>query len=187
MSPEPSSPTNDLDIPLCVDLDGTLIRCDTIWVSMRWLLKRNPLRLFSILWWWLQGRAHLKRQLAAHAAFDVAALPYHREFMDWLKQEKARGRTLVLVTAADQCMGERVAEHVGLFDEVIGSDGRSNLRGDTKRRCLTGRFGTHAYDYAGNSSVDFGVWPDVRHAIIVNARPSISERARKMAHVERVF
>lgn len=183
----PETDSTDLRIPLCVDLDGTLIRSDTMWEAMRWLLKRNPLRLLSFFVWWASGRAHLKRQLAAHAQLDVAALPYHREFLDWLKEEKARGRTLLLVTAADQAMGERVAAHVGLFDEVIGSNGTRNLRGDTKRQCLTERFGKGGYDYAGNSSVDLAVWPDVRAAIVVNARPGLVERARRIARVERVF
>jgi len=183
----PSPDTADLNVPLCVDLDGTLTRCDTMWVSMRWLLTRNPLRLVSFLLWWIRGRAHLKRQLARHARFDVASLPYHLKLIDWLKLEKARGRSLYLVTAADQSMGERVAAHVGLFAGVMGSDGQTNLRGDAKRRMLTERFGKGGYDYAGNSSVDFGVWPDVRSAIVVNARPGVVKGARRIAHVERVF
>jgi hypothetical protein len=170
-----------------VDLDGTLIRSDTMWESMRWLAKRNPLRVFSFFLWWAGGRAHLKRQLARHAQLDIARLPYHLELIDWLREEKGRGRMLLLVTAADQSMGERVAAHVGLFDEVIGSNGTDNLRGHTKRRHLTERFGKGAYDYAGNSSVDLEVWPDVRAAIVVNARPRLLERARQMARVDRVF
>jgi len=183
--PDPHSPENR--IPLCVDLDGTLIRTDTMWESMCWLVKRNPLRFFSFFIWWAAGRAHLKRRLASHAKLDVAALPYHRELIAWLEQEKKSGRKLVLVTAADQRMGEKVAAHVPLFDEVIGSNGRDNLRGHTKRRHLTERFGKGGYDYAGNSSVDLEVWPDVRVAIVVNARPSVVERARQMAQVDRVF
>jgi hypothetical protein len=154
---------------------------------MRWLFRRNPLRVVSFLLWWAGGRAHLKRQLARHARFDVASLPYHRELIEWLRAEKGRGRSLYLVTAADQSMGERVAAHVGLFDGVMGSDGRTNLRGYAKREKLTGRFGKGCYDYAGNSSVDFGVWPDVRAAIVVNARPSVATGARRIARVDRVF
>lgn len=174
-------------IPLCVDLDGTLIRTDTMWEAMRWLVKRNPLRFFSFFVWWASGRAHLKRQLALHARLDVATLPYHRELIEWLKGEKQRGRTLILVTAADQAMGEKVAAHVQLFDEVIGSNGTDNLRGHTKRRHLTQRFGKGRYDYAGNSSVDLQVWPDVRAAVVVNARPGVIDKAKQMARVDQVF
>ena len=185
--PAPTPSQADPTVPLCVDLDGTLIRTDTMWEAMRWIARRNPLRVVSFFIWWAGGRAHLKRQLARHARFDVAQLPYHTGLIDWLRGEKARGRTLLLVTAADQAMGERVAAHVGLFDEVIGSNGLDNLRGHTKRRHLTARFGRGAYDYAGNSSVDLQVWPDVRAAIVVNARPGLADRARALAPVEREF
>jgi len=185
--PSPQPLPTDNRVPLCVDLDGTLIRTDTMWESMRWLVRRNPLRFFSFFLWWAAGRAHLKRQLAAHAKLDVAQLPYHQELIGWLKEEKRRGRRLILVTAADQSMGERVAAHVGLFSEVIGSNGTDNLRGHTKRQHLTKRFGKGQYDYAGNSSVDLQVWPDVHAAIVVNARPSVVERARRLARVDRVF
>ncbi len=158
-----------------------------MWESMRWLMKRNPLSCFSFLFWWVRGRAHLKRQLASQAQLDIPALPYHHELIEWLQQQKASGRTLVLVTAADQSMGERVAAHVRLFDEVIGSNGRENLRGHTKREHLSRRFGKGGYDYAGNSSVDLQVWPDVRAAIVVNARPSVLARARQIARVDHVF
>ena len=183
----PQTHTPDHRVPLCVDLDGTLIRTDTMWECMCWLARRNPLRIVSFFIWWAGGRAHLKQQLASRAQLDVTALPYHRELIDWLKEEKKTGRTLVLVTAADQRMGEKVAAHVVLFDEVIGSNGRDNLRGHTKRRHLTERFGKGGYDYAGNSSVDLEVWPDVRAAIVVNARPSVVQRAKQMTQVDRVF
>jgi hypothetical protein len=186
MDPSPAT-SPEQQVPLCVDLDGTLIRTDTMWESIRWLVKRNPLRFASFFLWWAGGRAHLKRQLADHARFDVAGLPYHQDFLEWLKGQKQSGRMLVLVTAADQSMGERVAAHVDLFDDVMGSNGRENLRGHTKRKRLTERFGIGGYDYAGNSSVDLQVWPDVRAAIVVNARPSVVERARRVAHVEHVF
>jgi len=39
---------------------------------------------------------------------------------------------LILVTASDRDMALPVANHVGLFDEVLGSDGKTNLRGANK-------------------------------------------------------
>jgi hypothetical protein len=183
----PAHPPPPPPIPLCVDLDGTLIGTDTMWEAMLWLVRRNPLRVFSFLLWWAHGRAYLKQQLAVQARFDVAALPYHTELIAWLQQQKAAGRRLILVTAADQRMGERVAAQVNLFDEVLGSNGRENLRGHTKRRRLTERFGIGGYDYAGNSAVDLQVWPDVHAAVVVNARPSVLARAQRLTRVDRVF
>src|SRR5438270_11662198 len=89
-----SSPTTM--IPLCVDLDGTLIRTDILWESLLQLLKRNPLYLLALPFWLVRGRANLKRQLAARVDLDVAVLPYHQPFVDFLRAEHRQGRSLVL-------------------------------------------------------------------------------------------
>lgn len=174
-------------IPLAVDLDGTLIRTDMMWESLKALLKRNPFVLLGVLFWWTQGRAHLKQKLAQRVQIDPATLPYHEEFLTWIKAEKRAGRKLILATASDYRMAEPVFRHVGIFDELMASDGKINLRGDNKRRALSAKFGERGYDYAGNSSVDLGVWPGTRAAIVVNAKPGLEKRAAQLTQLARVF
>jgi hypothetical protein len=41
-----------------------------------------------------------------------------------------------------------VASHLGLFDEVIGSDGTTNLSAERKAAMLVDRYGDHGFDYA---------------------------------------
>ena len=123
MPTDPDS-TNATQVPLAVDLDGTLIRTDMLWESLARLLRQNPLAMFAVLFWWMRGRAHLKQQLAARVTVDASALPYHTEFLAWLKSQKQSGRKLILATASDIKMAEPVARHVGLFDEVLASDGK---------------------------------------------------------------
>ena len=48
--------------PLCVDLDGTLIRTDLLWESLLALLKQRPLSIFQLPFWLLKGRAYFKHQ-----------------------------------------------------------------------------------------------------------------------------
>ena len=164
-------------VPLCVDLDGTLIKTDLLWESLARLLRRNPFQLLPVLFWWTRGRAFLKRQLVRRVTIDPAALPYHEPFLAYLREQKAAGRKLILVTASDRAMALPVADHVGLFDEVLGSDGKTNLRGANKLKALTAKFGERGFDYAGNSSVDFAVWRGAREAIVVNASPAVRKRA----------
>ena len=174
-------------VPLAVDLDGTLIRTDLMWESLVRLLRQNPFALLIVPFWWMRGRAFLKQQLGTRVQVDPATLPYHEEFLAWLKAEKRTGRMLILATASDRKMAEPVFRHVGIFDELMASDGKTNLRGANKRRTLSARFGERGYDYAGNSSVDLGVWPGTRAAIIVNARPGLAKRAAQVTTVARVF
>jgi phosphoserine phosphatase len=179
MPPPPDAPANP--VPLCVDLDGTLIKTDLLWESLARLLRRNPFQLLPVLFWWMRGRAFLKRQLARRVKIDPAALPYHEPFLAYLRKQKAAGRKLVLVTASDRDMALPVAAHVGLFDEVLGSDGKTNLRGANKLKVLIAKFGERGFDYAGNSSADLAVWRGAREAIVVNASTAVLKRAAECA------
>jgi len=185
MPPAPRS--EDLTVPLCVDLDGTLIKSDLLWESLVRLLQRNPLYLIAAVVWWSGGRAALKQQLARRVAVDPAHLPYHEPFLEYLRAQRAAGRRLLLVTASDRALAALVAEHVGLFDEVLASDGQTNLRGRNKGAHLAGRFGERGFDYAGNSSVDLPVWARAREALVVNAPAGLVARARQLGTVGGVF
>ena len=185
MSSSEKTPSNQ--VPLVVDLDGTLIRTDMMWESLKRLLAKNPLTLFAILFWWKRGRAYLKQQLVARVSIDPATLPYHEPFLAFLREQKSGGRKLVLATASDLKMALPIAAHVGLFDEVLASDGKTNLRSENKLKLLTQKFGARGFDYAGNSSADFAVWRGSREAIVVNARPSVAKTAATCTTVSRVF
>jgi apolipoprotein N-acyltransferase len=186
---EQSGPVSesDLAIPLCVDLDGTLIKTDLMWEYLAQCLRRNPLKIFLILWWWSWGRANLKFQLARRLKIDPATLPYQWEFITWLRAQKASGRKLVLATASDVNMALPVATHVGLFDEVLGSDGKTNLRSGNKVKVLTQKFGERGFDYAGNSTADYAVWRGSRRAIVVNASPAVRKQAAECTTVGATF
>jgi apolipoprotein N-acyltransferase len=170
-----------------VDLDGALIQTDLLWESLARFLRRNPFRLFPVLWWWGQGRAFLKRQLAARVTIDSADLPYNAPFLAFLREQKRSGRKLVLATASDREMALPVANHVGLFDEVLGSDGRQNLRGANKVRLLIEKFGERGFDYAGNAAPDLKVWRAAREAIVVNASRALVNQAAQCTKLGPVF
>lgn len=174
-------------VPLCVDLDGTLIKTDVLWESLMVLLKQNPFYLLAVPFWLLRGRAFLKKEIANRVELNPAALPYHHPFLDFLRTERKKGRIMMLATASDELLARRVAEHVGLFNEVIASNGKINMRGHNKGRALAERFGKKGFDYAGNSSVDLPVWSEARHAIVVNASEQLAQRARQRTEVSHVF
>ena len=175
------------NIPLVVDLDGTLIRTDLMWESLSRLLRRNPLAIFQILFWWTRGRAVLKQKLADRVRIDPAALPYHEKFLAWLRAEKQSGRKIILATASDFKLAQPVARHAGLFDEVLASDGRTNLRSENKLRALTQKFGARGFDYAGNSAADFAVWRGARRAVVVNASRRVLREAARCTQLGPTF
>jgi apolipoprotein N-acyltransferase len=186
MPPAPNTPQTSPP-PLVVDLDGTLIKTDLLWESLAQLLRRNPLMLFAVLFWWMRGRAFLKRQLARRVTIDPAALPYHEPFLAFLREQKKAGRKLILATASDRDMALPVANYVGIFDEVLSSDGKTNLRAANKLKALTEKFGERGFDYAGNSAPDLAVWRGAREAIVVNASRAILKRAAECARLGPTF
>ena len=176
----------DRTIPLCIDLDGTLIRSDLMVESALGLMRHNPLNLLRFGVWLLRGKAHLKREIAQRTTVDVALLPYEPRILQWLHDEGAT-RPLVLCTAADRKFADAVAAHVGGFEEVLASDGQVNLSGRNKALALATRFGERGFDYAGNEARDLHVWRKARRAIVVNAGPGLAQRAAGVTDLERVF
>ena len=86
--------------PLCVDLDGTLIRSDLLVEALLRWIKVNPLRLLVALAWWVHGRARLKAELASRVELDIAELPVNDAVLEWLREQKRAGRKIVLCTSA---------------------------------------------------------------------------------------
>ncbi|MGA9529977.1 MAG: UbiA family prenyltransferase [Terriglobales bacterium] len=162
---------------LCVDLDGTLIRGNLLWECVLALLKAQPLTLFLIPAWLMRGRAFLKRQLAARVRLDPARLVYREQVVKFLRQEKLANRRIALVTAADGELAGQVARHVGVFDEVYGSDERVNLKGAAKAAFLAARFAGTGFDYMGDSEEDIAVWRNARAAYVVGSRVLVRQAA----------
>jgi phosphoglycolate phosphatase-like HAD superfamily hydrolase len=154
--------------PLCVDLDGTLIFEDVIWVSWKNLIKKHPLSIFTPLLWLLKGRAYFKQELAKKSPIDPQLLAYNQPFVDFLKEYKKKGLPLVLATATDIRFAQSVADYLGIFDDIIASQGQKNLRAKNKALALSHKFGEKKFTYAGNSFDDIKVWKHTKYAIGVN-------------------
>ena len=174
-------------IPLCIDLDGTLLNSDLLLEAAFAQLKQAPLAVLNWPRWLAAGKARLKAEIAARVELDIATLPYNRELLAFLHEQKAQGRTLVLVTASHRQFADRVAAHLNLFDAVLATDGDRNLAGPHKAEVLVERYGERGFDYAGNAAVDLAVWRHARRAIVVNAKPPLADQARAVCEVERVF
>src|SRR5450830_352994 len=179
--------TSSPDVPLCVDLDGTLIRSDLLFEGLARLAKEGLGPLFLAPFWLSKGKAGFKRELAIRVALEPSTLPYELRLLEFLRKEKHQGRRLVLATASDRIWAETVAQHLEIFDEVMGSDGTTNLGGETKARALVERFGDRGFDYAGNGPTDKPVWKKARRAIAVNAPPAIEAGLRRDGNLAEFF
>lgn len=174
-------------VPLVVDMDGTLLRTDTLVESLFELARRQPMQLLKLPAWLAGGRAHLKRQLATKAPIDVSMLPLNEELLAHLRALRQQGRRIVLATAADGLCAQAVADRLGLFDAVFASDGHVNLSGAAKRDRLVAEFGERGFDYAGNGPQDLPVWAAARRGLLVGLSARQAQEAARVTEVEREF
>lgn len=173
--------------PLCVDLDGSVVRTDLLLESLLLLLKRNPLYLLRMLLWLARGRAVLKAEIARRVQLDPAALPYNTELLAWLRRERAQGRQLWLCTGANERLANSVAQYLGLFEGVIASDATHNLTGRRKAERLVQSFGFRAFDYCGNERRDLAIWHCSNGAIVVSHGAALGMRVASRVPLLQTF
>jgi 4-hydroxybenzoate polyprenyltransferase len=172
--------------PLVVDLDGTLLRTDLLWESVLRFVRQRPWLALLMPLWLLRGRAYLKRRVFHLVKLDVSLLPLHEVLLSWLREEKARGRQLVLATASDYEQACSVVKSLALFDAVLGSDGSRNLKGKHKLAAVMKVCGGK-FDYVGNSTSDLAIWRSCRDVVLVNAPKRVERSVRRTRNVARVF
>ena len=153
--------------PLCVDLDGTLVKSDTLVDSLLLLARGQPLEAVRAPLWLRGGKAAFKARVAARVTLDVEHLPWNRELLKYLAGQRAAGRRLYLVTGADASVAQRVADHLGLFDGVLASDGATNRTGNHKLAGLREQF-ADGFDYIGNARPDGPVLAGCGEAMVAN-------------------
>jgi 4-hydroxybenzoate polyprenyltransferase len=174
-------------VPLCVDMAGALVLTDTLIESALGLARNNPFLLLAMPFWLLKGRAHLRHEITRRVRLDPALLPLNSELVRFLKEEKARNRRLILITEADEEIGRAVAQYLGIFDEVLASNGSANRLPAQKARQLEERFGRRGFDYIGNDFADLPVWAAARSSgLATNSRRRL-RMAKTRANVSWVF
>ena len=175
------------DLPLVVDLDGTLLNSDFAVESLAYHLKASTFRLPQLVSRLFKGKAAVKSWLASGFNPSLEHLPWNKPFIEWLKQEKSKGRQLILATGTHELLARKVADYFGFFDQVLATSDEENLTGSRKSRALVEQFGEGGFDYAGNDKVDLKVWKHARHAIVVNASKTTLADAQKVADVSHIF
>lgn len=161
---------------LFVDLDGTLVATDVLREALGLAIKRKPWTVMVMPLWLLRGRAGFKRAVAQHVQPDPKRLPYRADVLTLIDRHKSEGCIVVLATANDRVWAQAIADHLGVFDEVIASDGQDNLKGRAKlvalqAYCRQNGFATFAY--VGDSSADIPIWDQAAMSYVVCPSPSL--------------
>ncbi len=164
--------------PLCVDLDGTILRGDSFWEQVFALARRNPLLVFRLLALTPRGKASVKEFLAGLPMPEWSSFNVDEKLVAWLRTERAAGRPVHLVTGAHRTAAQLAAKNLDCFDAVHSTTANLNLTSTRKAALLRVLHGAGGFDYAGNSSADLAVWQESQLAIACHARPATIDRLR---------
>ena len=173
--------------PLCVDLDGTLIEGDTLRISLRYLARRSPWTLLALPFLLLRGRPALKAFVARRYVPDPASLVWREEVLAFLREERSRGRRIVLATAAHRLVGEAVLTHLGLFDALVATESGDNVKGARKTAQIRKSLNCNDFDYIGDSAADLPIFQVARIGYLVAPSASLSEAAGAVGRIAREF
>ena len=184
-----TSPPSDVpEPPLCVDLDGTLIEGDTLVISIRHLARRAPWALLALPFVLLRGgRPAFKAYVARRYVPDPGSLTWRGEVLTFLREERNRGRQIVLATAAHRLVAEAVMAHLGLFDAFVATDAGQNVKGPKKAEQIRKSLACNDFDYIGDSAADLPVFRVARIGYLVAPSRSLSEAARMVGRIAREF
>ena len=175
---------------LFVDLDGTLIASDLLWETLLLTIKNEPRAIARLPGWFAQGKAALKQELAVRFRPDAGGLPYREEVLVLLREAKEQGVSLVLATGSHRKLAADVAQHLGLFDNILASDGQNNLIGEKKLEAIIGYCREHGHElwgYFGDSETDVAIWKHAHESVAVNpSRKTIDKLGEHAALVKRV-
>lgn len=164
---------------LCVDLDGTLVKSDTLVDSLLLLARTYPLKALQAPLWLRGGKAALKARVASHVQLDAAHLPYNRKVLDYLMQQHGQGRKIYLTTGADSQLARHIAAHIGIFEGVLASDGETNLTGHNKLASFQQHFPEQGFDYIGNARPDLPLLAHSGEAMVANPDAALERLLRR--------
>ncbi|MFZ5965214.1 UbiA family prenyltransferase [Thalassococcus sp. BH17M4-6] len=166
---------------LVVDLDGTLLKSDMLLESFWSAFGQDWLSPFGSVAALSRGKAPLKRYLARSAQINVKTLPYDSQVISYVEAWRQAGGRTALVTASDEKFAQDIGDYLQIFDEVHGSDGSENLKGQHKARFLVERYGQGNFSYMGDSKADLAVWKHAKRAITVNLSADMRKRATQVS------
>lgn len=159
MSSPLSTDTDTLDLaPLVVDLDRSLIRVDLLHEALARLGLRSPFRLLRLALRHRGSLAAFKTAVARAVPMDPAKLPYEPRVIAHLREEAGRGRRLILATASPAIWAKPIAEHLGLFSDVIATDGEHNFKRERKLAAVREMIGDVPFAYLGDSNDDIPIF-----------------------------
>jgi 4-hydroxybenzoate polyprenyltransferase len=173
---------------LCVDVDGTLVKSDTLLDAIFTLLRRSPIIALLSCLSLFRGKAAFKARIAQHVTLNPRTLPYNQPLLEHLRAEHAAGRDIYLATASNEKQARGIADHLGFVEDVFASRDDLNLRRSAKLTFLQKEFADRGFDYVGNAAPDIPVLAHAKTGMLANPSLGLAARLRlQQIKIHRIF
>lgn len=175
-------------VPLVVDLDGTLLKGDSLKRMLMMMAVRCPHRVpLAFARKRRAGKPAFKIYALRHSRLQHHALPRRSALTAWLEAEAREGRRIYLATGSPEELARAVAAAHSFFIGVFATREGTNMTGAVKATHLCEAFGERGFDYAGNSWADLEVWRHARRAILCGTDGRLRAAAAAVCEIEREF
>lgn len=159
------------DVPLVVDMDGTLFVHDIFSIQLVTSVFRRPflsLRAIALI---LRGQKSRAKQLFFDSGQRVnfAEWPLNEKLDGALRKAHENGREIVLCSGSNENYVAAANKHLPYLSSGYGSTKDRNLTAQSKRDFLVEKYGDRGFDYIGNSKADYVIYECAREAISTNA------------------
>lgn len=165
-------------LPLCVGLDETLLLSD---IAMDGMISSlfGPSFWRGLLGALVGSRRHPEQ---ASAPIDPATLPYNKKLLSYLQDQRRDGRRLVLVAGKDAGLARRIADHLGLFDEVVSLQGPGRLGDEAAAHELARRY-AGGFDFVARRQSDLPIVKQAHGVVLVDTPARLRDEARALGKV----
>lgn len=175
MEPYATAQSSD-NVPLVLDVDGTLLRTNLLQETFWAALGRNAAATLQVVIARIGSPARMQHELAAIAMPSMDLLPLDERLLECVYAARCAGRPVHLVSSAPQGLVDALAARLALPGPHFGSDPERKISCDTKASILARQFVAEGYDYAGNSEKDLKAWQAAREIIAVAPSETLSSR-----------
>lgn len=173
--------------PIFVDLDGSLLKTDTICELIFLLFKEHFFLFLLIPFWLIKGKSYFKSKISQKVSLDPKTLPYNEELLSYLEIKRTQGHLIYLATGSFADEAKAIAAHLQLFSDVLASTKDLNLIGKNKLKAIQEKTRKGSFIYVGNSFSDLPIWKEASKGILVRPQLGLKHRALKLTHFDFVF
>lgn len=169
------------NIPLFIDLDGTLIKEDLSHRAFFYFFKTKPMVcLFHILIFLFLGRPYLKEKISKNFIVNISNLKKNISCIEYIKKHKKNNRMVYLISGSHQLLVNQINNQLNLFNNVFGTYEDFNMVGKNKIFYINNKLGIFDFDYIGNSKQDLPIWNYTQKVIYTNASSSLKKKLKKL-------